>query len=277
MTFGVDTLIWTAGFDQSHLHLLPRMREHGADVVEVARFTFDDFPAAAVRAEAERCGLGVILLSAFTGELSLISNDAAVRRRSLEFLRQGIATAAEVGASRLIGPFCSPVGFLVGRRRTSDEWARAVEGLQSLGDTLDEHRVTLALEPLNRFETFFLNTVLDGVALCEAVNHPRVGLLVDTFHANIEEKSVPQAFRQAGRHLQHVHASENDRGVPGTGHVDFPGVLSVLRQSGYEGSVVIESFGFAIPEIVAAACIWRDLAPQPESIAWEGLQYLRGL
>jgi D-psicose/D-tagatose/L-ribulose 3-epimerase len=174
-----------------------------------------------------------------------------------------------------MGPFCAPVGQLLGRRRTEDEWKRAVEGLESLGDTLEACDVTLTVEPLNRFETYFLNTAADGARLADDVAHPKVGIAFDTFHGNIEEKNLGDAVRTLGGRLKHVHACENDRGIPGSGHIEWREVAGSLREIGYNGWVVIESFGSNIPEIAAAACIWRDLAPSSEAIAADGLRFLK--
>jgi D-psicose/D-tagatose/L-ribulose 3-epimerase len=150
-----------------------------------------------------------------------------------------------------------------------------IEGHQAIAPTLAEHGVSLAIEPLNRFETYFLNTVADGVALCDAIGSPNVGLLFDTFHAGIEEKSVARACRAAAGHLKHVHTSENDRGTPGSGHVDWPGVFAALRDSGYAGWYTIESFGFALGDLSAAASIWRDIETDPERIAFDGIRFLK--
>lgn len=273
MKYGVNTLLWTAAFDARHLDLLPRIKEWGFDGVEIARFEFADFPAVRIRRAVESNGLECIFCSALTGERSLASGEGSARG----FLEDAIRCAADVGASLLVGPFCSPIGYLPGRRRTDDEWKRVVDELRALGPVLDECGVTLAIEPLNRFETFFLNTAADARALCDAVDHPRIGILFDTFHANIEEKSIAAGLRSAGPRLKHVHACENDRGIPGSGHVAWSEMRDGLREIGYDGWVVIESFGFAIPEIAAAACIWRDLAGSPEEIAAEGLSHLRQL
>jgi D-psicose/D-tagatose/L-ribulose 3-epimerase len=150
-----------------------------------------------------------------------------------------------------------------------------VECYQQLGPVLESHGVEIAIEPLNRFETYFLNTAEDAVALCEAIHHPQVGILFDTFHANIEEKKLGDAFRQVGPHLKHVHTCENDRGIPGTGHVEWNDVFEALRAMQYDRWLTIESFGFALGELSAAASIWRDIAPTPESIAFEGVKFLR--
>jgi D-psicose/D-tagatose/L-ribulose 3-epimerase len=275
MKFGINTLLWTAGFDSTHLGLLPEYKRYGFDGVEIARFAFEGFPAAEIRRAAESNGLQITFCSALTGDLSLVSDDADVRSKTRGFLAQGIETAAALGADTFVGPFCSAVGLLPGRRRNDDEWKRAVEGLQSLGAILKQHNVTLAIEPLNRFETYFLNTAADAVRLCEEVGDERVGILYDTFHANIEEKDTGASLRACGKWLKHVHTCENDRGIPGSGHVPWNDVLTALRDMKYDRWAVIESFGARIPEIAAAACIWRDLAASSEAIASEGLAFLK--
>lgn len=275
MKYGINTFLWTASFDRSHLDLLPKFREWGFDGAEIAHFDFANLPGADIRRVLDREGLGAVFCSALTGNLSLATDDAAVQRQTLDHLRWGIAAAASIGAKTFVGPFCSAVGLLPGRRRTEDEWKRAVESLQSLGPTLDEYDVNLAIEPLNRFETYFLNTVEGAVRLCEHVGHPRIGILFDTFHANIEEKDVGKALQSCGSHLKHVHACENDRSAPGTGHVEWPGVFQAIDDLGYNDWMCIESFGARIPEIAAAACIWRDLAASSEALAIEGLRFLK--
>jgi D-psicose/D-tagatose/L-ribulose 3-epimerase len=275
LRFGINTLLWTASFEEEHLDLLPRFRDWGFDGVEIARFSFDGFPSAKIRRALEAEGLQSTLCSALTGELSLVSGDAAVRRAAREFIVQGIRTAAELGAGVFLGPFCAPVGKLTGRRRTGEEWKLAVDGLASLGPELDACGVTLANEPLNRFETYFLNTAADARKLCDEAGHQRLGVLLDTFHANIEEKDTGAAVRTLGPRLAHIHGCESDRGIPGTGQVHWDSFFSAIRETGYDGWLVIESFGARIPEIAAAACVWRDLAPSVESIAREGLAFLK--
>jgi len=169
----------------------------------------------------------------------------------------------------------SPVGHFVGRRRTPDEWRWAAECFADLGPTLIEYDVTLAIEPLNRYETYFLNTASDTVALCQEINHPKVGMLFDTYHANIEEKQVGEALRQSAPCLRHVHTCENDRGIPGTGHVDWRSVFAALRDVQYDGWLTIEGFGFSLGALSSAASIWRDLAPSSGAIAFEGVKFLK--
>ncbi len=275
MKFGVNLLIWTANFDASHLPLFPRIREAGFDGVEVLMFKGRTFAAEALRTGLADTGMECTICSVLVDGLSLLAEDAAIRAKALEQLRENIAVTAEVGGKIIAGPMYSPVGYLPGRRRTEDEWKRAVDCWQQLGPWLAQHQVVAALEPLNRFETFFLNTAQDAARFCDEVGHPSVGILYDTFHANIEEKSIAEGCRRVARHLKHMHTCENDRGTPGSGHVEWDAVFEAIRETGFDGWLTIESFGANIPEIAAAAAIWRDLAATPEAVAFDGIGFLR--
>ncbi|HEU0140945.1 MAG TPA: sugar phosphate isomerase/epimerase [Bryobacteraceae bacterium] len=275
MKFGVNMFIWTSEFGESDLPLLPTIKERGFDGIEIPIFSPSTFPAARIRQALRENGLETTICSVIPNGLSIIADDPNVRAQTIAHLEASIAGAAEVGARVFAGPLYSPVGYLPGRRRTPDEWKRAVEGFQTLGPALAQHDVTIAIEPLNRFETYFLNTATDAVALVREIGHPNVGLLVDTFHANIEEKSIADAYRTAGPYLKHVHTCENDRGTPGSGHVEWQDVFQALREVKYDGWLTIESFGFAIGGLSAAASIWRDLARTPADIAFEGLAFLK--
>ena len=275
MKIGVNTFIWSAACDRTVLELFPLIAKNGFDGVEVPLFRAQDFPAAELRRAAEANGLETNACSVLVDGLSLISDDAEIRRKTLSHLKALIKAAAEAAVGTIAGPLYSPVGFLPGRRKTEDEWKWAVDGYQALGETLNSHSVTLAIEPLNRFETFFLNTAADAAALAEQVNHPRVGILFDTFHANIEEKNIAAGFLKVGKHLKHVHTCENDRGIPGSGHVEWNEVFGALRKLKYNGWLTIESFGFALGDLSAAAAIWRDIESTPDVIAFEGVRFLK--
>ena len=275
MKFGVNLLIWTANFTPQHLPLLPEIRRRGFDGIEVPMLSIMDFCASDIRRGVEQNALECTVCAVIPHGLSVGSDDNSARQKARIYIEDCAKLAAEAGARIVAGPLYTPVGYLPGRRRTADEWKWAVECYQSLGPVLKRHDVTIAIEPLNRFETYFLNTAADAAALCDQIDHPNVGILFDTFHANIEEKNIGQAYRTLGRHLKHVHTCENDRGIPGSGHVEWNDVFAALSDMGYDGWLTIESFGFAMGEISAAASIWRDLAPTPDSIAFEGVKFLK--
>jgi len=277
MKVGVTTYIWAADFTPSHLDVLPRVKAWGFDGIELPIFRPQGFPATELRQGIEGAGLECTAAIALVGGLSLVDEDEGVRRRTLAHVRDTIEVAADLGARVLAGPAYTPVGQLPGRRRTEGEWQHAVEAYQALEPTLAACDVTLAIEPLNRFETYFLNTVADGVALCQAAGCPHVGLLFDTFHANIEEKDAAASLRLAAPHVRHIHMSENDRGTPGSGHVDWAGVAGVIREIAYDGWLTIEGFGFALGDLSAAASIWRDIERTPEAIPADGVRFVRRL
>ncbi|HEV2501200.1 MAG TPA: sugar phosphate isomerase/epimerase family protein, partial [Terriglobia bacterium] len=203
--------------------------------------------------------------------------DAQMRARGVEFLKQCVERTAELGGRLICGPLYAGLGVMTGRRRTEDEWRWAAEGLRDAAARGRELGVTLCIEPLNRFETYFLNTLEDAARLVCDTRSPNVRIHFDTFHANIEERHPPESLRLVAKELGHVHLSENDRGIPGTGHNDWRGVFLALKEIGYDGWMTIESFAQPEPELAAAAAIWRDLAPSGDDLARRGLQFAKAL
>jgi D-psicose/D-tagatose/L-ribulose 3-epimerase len=275
MKFGVNMFIWGVSFGPADFHRLDAIQAAGFDGIEIPILDPERFEARAVGAELDRRGLARTACSAVPVGASLAAADAAERERGRRHFRDCFDRCAEAGIELLAGPFYTPVGTFTGGRRTVEEWHRVVGSWQELASAAAAAGVDVAIEPLNRFETYFLNTAADAMVLCDAIGHPAVGILFDTFHANIEEKSAALALRNTARHLKHVHTSENDRGTPGSGHVDWTAVLSTVREIGYDRWLTIESFGFATGPMAAAASIWRDLAPAPELIAFDGLRFLK--
>jgi D-psicose/D-tagatose/L-ribulose 3-epimerase len=275
MKFAANALIWTTEFDHRSFPILPQLREHGFDGFELAMFEPVKLDTRSIRRALGSNDLECTVCSILPAGMNPISEKAEIRHRTRQHLIDSIKATADLGSTLMAGPIYSPVGHLSGRRRTHDEWRWAIDCFQALGDTLRANQVTLALEPLNRFETYFLNTAADAAKLCEDIAHPNIGVLLDTFHTNIEEKDVLAAFTQMGKRLKHIHACENDRGIPGTGHVDFSGIAAALKLIGYSEWITIESFGYSHKELAAAAAIWRDLAPTPEAVAFEGLRFLK--
>src|SRR5712692_357018 len=276
MKFGVNTFIWAASFDPRVIPL-EAIKRHGADGIEVPMFRPEEFDIEGVKRAQRDFALECTMCAVNPPGLNPTSDDPAVRAQSSEHWKRVIGAAARAGIRVVAGPVYAPVGYLPGRRRTADEWRWGVEFFRALDPGLRENGVTLAVEPLNRFETYFLNTAADAVRLVEEAGSSNIGILFDTFHANVEEKDVAAAYRLCGRHLKHVHTCENDRGVPGTGHVDWHGVFAAFKEIGYDGWLTIESFNSTIKELAAATAIWRDLAPSLDDIAFEGVAFLKRL
>lgn len=276
MKLGINTFLWTASFGPSDFHRLPEIKAAGFDGIEVFFFEPDSYPAASVARELARIGLECTAVAVIPASMSFVSSDASTRSKAKAHVQSCIRAAAEVGSPLLCGPMYSPVAYRPGRRRTTEEWKWAVESWQQLGDTVTDAGIEIGIEPLNRFDTYFLNTTADGVAFCKEVAHPKIGLLVDTFHASIEEKSIANAIRLASPHLKHLHVSENDRGTPGSGQVHWIEFFAAVDEIGYDRWLTIEGFGFNLGDLSVMASIWRDLERNENAIAFDGMKFVRG-
>lgn len=275
MKLGMNLLLWTTHLDKSHIPLLRQVRSWGYDGVEAPLFSLDQIDAGWIREVVADAGLGITGVTALPPEANLVGETEREQHAGLEHIRRSIEFTQKMGATLLCGPLYSPVGRLFGRGRSTDEWNRAVANLREVARTASDHGVVVAIEPLNRFETYVLNTAADTCALLEEVGSDSLGVQLDTFHANIEEKSIGGAIRACGRRMAHLHVSENDRGIPGSGHVEWDDAFAALRDIGYQGWMVVESFSQALPEIAAATAMWRPLAPSSEVYAQESLKFLK--
>jgi D-psicose/D-tagatose/L-ribulose 3-epimerase len=275
MKTGMNLLLWTTEVKEPHYPLLEKIKAWGFDGAELPLFAVDPARGRELGRRLDDLGLERTAVTIVTPETNPISGDAAVRAKAIDQLRGIVDTCREAGVKLLCGPFHSPVGGLVGRGRTDDEWRWAADVLRRVAETAAEAEVTLALEYLNRFECYFLNCAADTAAFVKEVNHPNVRTMYDTFHANIEEKDIPSAIRACADVTAHVHISENDRATPGEGHVHWHETFATLKETGYDGWLVIEAFGQALPDLAAATCIWRRMFPSEEHVAREGLRFLR--
>jgi D-psicose/D-tagatose/L-ribulose 3-epimerase len=277
MKLGVSAFAWAGKMESWLLDLLPAIRNLGLDGFEIPMFDPTLLPAAEIRSAFERSGLECTVCAILPAGINPISPDAEVRRKAFRHLKQCVETTACLDANLLGGPLYAPIGYFTGHRPTADEWQWATEAFQSLGETLDACGVTLSIEPVNRSETFFLRTAKEALALCQAVGHPRVGVTIDTFHANIEEKNLAAAVLSLHDRLKHMHISENDRSLLGQGHVDFPEIIEALRAIGYQGYLTIEGFGFLPGVKDGPGTLWAECDVSPMDIASKGAAYLRGL
>jgi D-psicose/D-tagatose/L-ribulose 3-epimerase len=261
---GINTMAWGDTVDAELLARLPWLREIGYDGVEVPILDPAGFDAIGAGDAIRAAGLGCTASTALPAGASLV--DPAGVPAGLAFLRACLDAGASAGATVLCGPLFAPVGQHR-HRPTAAERDTFVAAMRELAPEAAARGVRLAVEPLNRFETGFLNTVADGLDLVGRVGHPAVGLLLDTFHMNVEERDPVAALRSALPHLAHVHFSCNDRGPVGTGHLPWEALAGVLTGGGYDGWVTCETFAGHIPQLAQATAIWRDLSGGPEAYA----------
>ncbi len=276
---GVNTWVWVAPFSTAQTRLFSKIKKMGFDVVELPIEDPKLVNAKKIREALERHGLQATVCGAFGPDRDLTSDKAKDRKEGLSYIKWCIDFCAEIGCPTFAGPMYSSVGKARGipAAQRKKEWNLAVKNLRQVADYAGRKRVTLAIEPLNRFETDLVNTVAQAVKLCKDIGHPAAKIHLDSFHMNIEEKDVVAACKLAGRRIAHVHASESDRGTPGTGQCDWKGLAKGLKAAKYKGPVVIETFTPAVKSIAKAAAIWRKLAPSQDGLAREGGQFLKKL
>ena len=280
MRFGVNTWVWTSPLTTAELErLAPHVAALGFDWIEVPLESLDDLDYKLGAQIVKDNGLGVSACVAMGPDRDLIHHDSAIRDNGMAYLRGAIDACEELGATHLVGPMYSAVGrtWQQSPEERVHDLELLVENLGLLSTYAGDHGVTLCVEPLNRFETSFINLASQAVEVVDRVNHPACQIMLDTFHMNIEEKSLGDAIRLAGHRLKHFHACENDRGAPGSGNVTWDQVKQGLSDIGYDGPVVIESFTAKVQSIARAAAIWRLLAPTQDSLASDGVKFLRGL
>jgi D-psicose/D-tagatose/L-ribulose 3-epimerase len=277
MKYGVNTMVWTTRVDERLAPLFANIKQWGFDGVELFLSPEEPGDPKAVKKLLDATGLEVTTCSVLPRAVNLISTDAKVRANGVEFLKKCLDRTAELGAQLICGPLYAGLGVMTGARRTDEEWKYAVDGLQQAAQHGKALNITLCLEPLNRFETYFLNTQADAASLVKDVGASNVRIHYDTFHANIEEKHPTASLLAIANVVGHIHISENDRGIPGTGHNDWRGLLSALKQIGYDGWLTIESFAKPEPDLAAAAAIWRDVAPSGDELAMSGINFIKKL
>jgi len=277
---GVNAWVWSSPITTDELgRLAPIVAGMGFDLIEVPIESTTDLDYAKGADIARANTLAVSVCAAMGPDRDLIHPDDSVRTNGMEYVRHCIDAARTLGAANLVGPLYSAVGRTW--QATADERKRDVDllvrQLRELSIYAAERGVTLCVEPLNRFETSFLNLTSQAVEVVDRVDHAACGLLLDTFHMNIEERSIGDAIRAAGPRLRHLHTCENDRGAPGSGHVPWDEVARACRDIGYSGPFVIESFTNKVKSIARAAAIWRSFADSPDALAKDGIRYLRAL
>lgn len=280
MRFGVNCWVWESPVTTGALaQLAPLVREMGFDWIEIPLETIGDLNYAEGARILRDHELGVSTCAAMGPDRDLVHPDAAIRENGALYIRQAIEATAALGATNLVGPIYSAVGRTW--QMDADERARTtdllVENLKPLAGYARDHGVVLGIEPLNRFETSFLNLTSQAIEVVDRVDNPSAGLLLDTFHMNIEEQSLGDAIRLAGKRMAHLHASESHRGAPGSGTVHWDDVAQGVRDVDYDGPVVIESFTAKVQSIARAAAIWRALAPTQDDLARDGLAFLKKL
>ena len=277
MRFGINTFLFTSPFTNARTTLFKSFEAWGFDTVELPLEEPGHIDAAHVKRELDKHGLVCGSVCACMGPDRDLRGTPAQQRIGLDYLTQLIDQMVGLDCPSLIGPVYSATGRAdaVPRPEYKRQWKTVVKHLRTVCHYAEERGKQICLEPLNRFETDFINTCDQALQMVEDVGSPALKVQLDTFHMNIEEKDQAAAIRKAGKLLGHLHACGCDRGTPGNDHIDWPGIAGALKAIRYENDVVIEGFATNVKLIAKAAAIWRQVEPSQEEIAVKGLKFLR--
>ncbi len=277
MRIGINSFLFVSPFTTASVKLFPKFKKWGFDTVELPIESPEHIDPAKVRAAADKAGLAIGTVCACMGPGRDFRGSASDQRTAMAYCKTLIDQMVVLGCPSLIGPVYSVVGR-IGAHDDAEKKAHfklVVSNLKVLAAYAESKGVQICVEPLNRFETDFLNTCDQGLKLIQAVKSPALKLHLDTFHMNIEEKNQAAAIVKAGRHLAHFHACGSDRGTPGNDHIDWKPIVAALRKIKYDGDVVIESFTTDVKVIARAAAIWRKMEPTRDEIATKGIANLK--
>ncbi len=280
MQFGVSTFLWVSPFTTQSFDLVHKIKEMGYDIIEVPVENKDLIDWNRLKEMANEAGLRVTISGAFGADRDISSEDPAIRENGKQYIIDCIRIAEKMGSPIFGGPVYSAVGKtrFISEEQKEQERAWCVENLKQIAAIASDHGVVVGVEPLNRFESDMVNTVDQALSLVKEVDHTNIKIVLDTFHGNIEEKSIPDSIRKIGKDLLcHIQGNESDRGTPGTGNLDWKGIKTALDEIGYDGAIVIETFGAVSEEIAKATCIWRPLANSSDELAQEGLEFYKKL
>jgi D-psicose/D-tagatose/L-ribulose 3-epimerase len=275
MKIGMNLYLWLTKLEPQHFELLAKLKQLGFDGVEIPTGDYTASELANIRSALNNEGLKCTVATLLPPEVNPISADSAIRAAARDKLKHDINIASELGSEALIGPMHSGHKLFYDRGPNQQEVDLCTDFLTVMGAEAKQANLLLAVEPLNRFECYFLNTAAQGKQLADAVNLDNVGILYDTHHANIEENSVYDAITALGSRLNHFHVSESHRGTPGTGAVDWTNSFRALKDMNYNGWLVIESFAKDVDGFPEAVNIWRDCFNSKDEVVEQGLALIQ--
>jgi D-psicose/D-tagatose/L-ribulose 3-epimerase len=276
MKVGFNMLLWASYITEKEFPLFEKLKKAGYDGVEipVTHGTVDEYKRMG-KVIADQDLEATVAINILDEEHNPISPDPKHRQGGVDYMKWSADCAEALGAKLVVGPFYQVVGVFSGSGPTEEEKQRAAEVHRKAADYASNAGIVFAVEPLNRFECYFLNTVGDTAAYARMVDRPNFFMMYDAFHANIEEKDPVGCILRNIDMIKHVHTSENDRGTPGKGHNDWKGIFSALKKGGYDGWLTIEAFGRLLPDFAVATRTWRDHFSSPEEVYRDGIRFIR--
>jgi D-psicose/D-tagatose/L-ribulose 3-epimerase len=277
MKIGIHQHVFTKNLFDDNLDLMNVIRDYGFDSMDVNVRVLDLDGAKLIRKRAEGLGLHLMGGGSLPVDKELLSSDPEKRRDAIEYMKTLVRKVCELGSAFYGGIIYAPFSRLTGKAPTEEEFTRSAEGLREVARYAQGFGISVGLEPANRYEAYLINTIGDGLRLADAIGEKNVGILADTFHCSIEEKSLYAAIKAAGGRLLHLHVCANDRGTPGNDQIHWDDLFRAVKDIGYDGTVTIEGFVDATADVAPGACIWRKFASSPDEMATQGLSFIRSM
>ena len=277
LKYAVHAYAWTASWSNKTLDLIDRAKGLKFDVIEIPLMEIELVDPKKIKERLEQVGIGVCTSTVCSEAYDITSDDEAAVKGGLDYLKRCVRATAEMGATCFTGVTYSAIGRRIDSMPDERYWGRAAEALKQVAKLAADLGVTVGIEPVNRYETFLVNTCDQALKLREMIDEPNIGIHLDAYHMNIEENDFYEPTRKAAAFLCHYHLSESHRGTPGTGTVNWDDIFRALGEAKYSGLVGLESFSEVSDAMRAATCIWRQLAPSSDVLLTEGLKYLTAL
>jgi D-psicose/D-tagatose/L-ribulose 3-epimerase len=277
LKYAVHAYAWSPSWSNQTLDLIDRAKRVGCDVIEIPLMEIEGVDPKRIRERLDHVGIGVCTSTACSEENDITGEDEGTVKRGLAYLEKCVHVTAEMGASCFSGVVYSAIGRKIDSMPDQRYWEKAAKGLRQVARLAADLGVTVGIEPINRYETFLVNTCDQTLQLRDMIGESNIGIHLDAYHMNIEENDFYEPTKKASPYLCHFHLSESHRGTPGTGTVNWDDIFRALGEVKYSGLVGLESFSEVSDAMRAATCIWRPLAPSSDVLLTEGLRYLKGL
>lgn len=272
MKLGIHAYAWCSRWSNETLDLIDRVKEMGLDFIEIPLMCLETFDARAVSERLKRVNLGAVTSTVLSGDTDITSDNPLVQARGVKYLTSCVRATAEIGAQSFSGVIYAQHAKSMPGRPGEKHWRRSADGLRQAARLASDLGILIGLEPVNRYESCLINTCEQALRLKEMIGEACVKIHLDTYHMNIEEKSFYEATKQAGKDLIHYHLCENDRGIPGTGLIDWDSIFKALAEINYKGNAALESFVDCTDNM--NTWVWRQLAPSGDQLLREGIAFI---
>ena len=273
MKLGIHAYAWCSQWSNETLDLIDRVKKMGLDFIELPLIVLETFDAKAVSERLKKVELGAVTSTVLMEDTDITSDDSKVRENGVKYLKECVQATHDVGATSFTGVIYSQHVKNASKRPTDQTWKFSAECLKEVAKYAKTLGVSIGLEPVNRYETYLINTCKQALKLKDMIDEDNVKIHLDTYHMNIEEKSYYEATKMAGEDLIHYHLCENDRGIPGTGLVDWDDIFKALSEIEYKGYAALESFVDTTDNI--STWVWRQLAPSGDLLLEQGSEFIR--